>query len=292
MVVWLAPAALVVAVAGVGALWWARPTLVVDEMRFPSPADVPPAAWSQLAGRRVFFGHQSVGDDIVAGLEDVLRARPDLGLRICRTAAPVDFAGPVFAHDHLGVNGDPCSKLRAFADVLDGGLGRCVDVAFFKFCYVDVTAATDVPALFAEYRATLDRLERDWPAVTFVHVTVPLTVRPAGLKAEVQRLLGRANDNLARCRFNALLRAEYAGRAPLFDLAAVEATGPDGFCCGYDDAGVRVTSLASVYTGDGGHLNAVGRRRAAERLLVVLAGPAGELAGLVRKSTLDAGANP
>lgn len=261
---------LVAAAVALGLVIVGPPPTVTEGVCLPALADMPASAWDRLAGRRIFFGHKSVGDNLVAGLEDLVRQQPQLRLRVVRTSDPADFAAPVFGHAHLGTNGDPRSKLAAFADLMSGPLGACVDVAFFKFCYVDVTADTDVPALFADYRATLDRLRLARPRVTFVHVTVPLTVRPTGPKAAVWRLLGRPDNNVARCRFNELLRKEYAGRAPLFDLARCEATAPDGFVRGHEVAGLRVEGLWAAYSDDGGHLNAAGRRWAAEALLVVL----------------------
>ena len=104
-----------------------------------------------------------------------------------------------------------------------------------NFCWGDVFSNTDVDALFARYRDTMAALERDFPNVTFIHVTVPLTTEPGlftELKTWVKTLLGRRDvfgqrANVTRERLNALIRGEYAGRH-LFDLAAIESTKPDG----------------------------------------------------------------
>ena len=64
-----------------------------------------------------------------------------------------------------------------------------------------------------------------------MHVTAPLMERPSGVKVQLNRLLGRLiwgdAANLKRSTFNEKLRAAYAGE-PIFDLAAVESTRPDG----------------------------------------------------------------
>ena len=102
-----------------------------------------------------------------------------------------------------------------------------------KFCYVDVTPETDPAELFEIYRAAVDRLARERPDATLIHVTLPLTA-DRGDWIHMKTLLrgnGRRSDrrlNLARHRYNQALRAAYGGRAPLFDLAAIESTGRDG----------------------------------------------------------------
>jgi hypothetical protein len=111
--------------------------------------------------------------------------------------------------------------------------------------------------------------------VRFVHVTSPLTVVQSGPKALVKRMLGKplggSEANLARERFNALMREEYAGREPLFDLAAVESRRPDGRVVTFQAGGGRHPALAGEYASDGKHLNDLGARWAALHLLQTLA---------------------
>jgi hypothetical protein len=128
------------------------------------------------APMKVCFGHQSVGQDVV----DALAAMPDLGLEVVETTDPEAFHKPVFAHFRVGTNGDGISKCRAFARVMEAGVGERADVAFFKFCYVDVTGDTDVGGLFHVYEDTMRELARAYPRVTFLHATVPLRCVSAG----------------------------------------------------------------------------------------------------------------
>ena len=48
--------------------------------------EVPDPAWRELAAKRLFFGHQSVGDNIMEGVGDLVRAEPRIGLRVARPA--------------------------------------------------------------------------------------------------------------------------------------------------------------------------------------------------------------
>jgi hypothetical protein len=229
-----------------------------------------------LSKARILFGHQSVGQNIVNGIEELAREGKAGRLSI-REANGGEGAGatPAFVHFRVGSNGDPASKIESFAKRVDSSAADGLDVAFFKFCYVDVTEGTDVENLFRAYRTAMAELRARHPGVRFVHVTVPLTCVRTGWKDLVKRILGRPGDrerNALRGAYNDLVRREYEGREPLFDLAAVEATRPDGSRATYEFKGKRYDMLARENSDDGEHLGAAGRRVAAARLLAFLAG--------------------
>ena len=224
----------------------------------------------QVASRRIFFGHQSVGANILDGVNEVAAGK----LRIREGRSSALLASPGFLHARIGQNESPSSKVADFEAALDA-LGGAVDIAFFKFCYIDFTAQTDVEQLFADYLAALGRLQAKYPKVIFVHVTVPLTVVPQGAAAWLKKTLTQrppwgANENGARHRFNTLLRTRLAGQ-PLFDLAALESSRDDGSTQTYAHQGQTLPALISEYSDDGQHLNSVGQRRVAEALLTFLA---------------------
>jgi hypothetical protein len=213
-----------------------------------------------VAGARVFFGHQSVGQDVLGGIRRLYADRGE-------PAAPVQDA-------LIGANQDPLSKIADFDTRVRGGLAERVDVALMKLCYIDVTARTDVDALLEAYRSTLAALERDLPGVTFVHVTVPLTAERSALgrlRARVTRNDRYGPDeNVVRERLNARLRAEYAG-GHLFDLAAVESTRPDGTRVTGRHAGSDYFALHDGYAADLGHLNEAGAAAAATAWVTAVA---------------------
>jgi hypothetical protein len=233
---------------------------------------VPEGRWEALAGKKVFFGHQSVGRNILAGLDLVLKAEPSIRLDIRETADPAAFSGPVFAHFPVGRNRDPKGKVDDFRRLLETGIGHAADIAFFKLCFVDVDRKTDIRDVFAHYERTLADLAAKFPGLTIIPVTVPLTNHDPGIKARVKRLLGRGpavlQDNAARNRFNALVREKY-GNA-VWDLAEAESTTSAGArVTAGDDNGI-VFEMNPAYTRDGGHLNAVGGQAVAIDLLLRL----------------------
>jgi hypothetical protein len=119
------------------------------------------------------------------------------------------------------------------------------------------------------------RLRQAFPGVRFVHVTSPLTVVQSGPKAWIKRLMGRplggVAANVSRERFNALVRKEYAGREPLFDLAQVESRLPDGRTVTFQEGGTTYPALADGYASDGKHLNDLGARWVGLHFLEALA---------------------
>jgi len=232
-------------------------------------------ALSLLQHKRIYFGHQSVGANIVEGIRDLCRKQGIPALRIVESSQAEDFADPAFGHSAIGRNHDPRSKIDAFAGILGAGLGNRVDLAFFKFCYVDVTDGSDVAGLFGYYRSVMEQLGAAYPRTRFVHLTVPVTVMPGLARRVLGTLRGRRNraayDNLARAEYNRLLTRTYTGHEPLFDLAGIESTTPTGRVLRHTLKGQELRSLVPAYSDDGRHLSGSGRRVVASALLDVLA---------------------
>lgn len=227
-----------------------------------------------VAGKKVFFGHQSVGRNILEGLSDLA---PEGAIRVVETSEASAFAAaPLFAHAPVGENGRPLSKLADFQRMLDGGIGPSADVALVKLCYADIKADTDVEKLAASYDATMSRLKDNYPHLVLVHVTVPLKTVEKGFKTTIKRITGLGTlqgygDNIKRNEFNLFLRNRYQGKEPLFDLAALESTAPDGSTETFSAGGTTYQALFPGYTSDGGHLTGQGRQRAARQLLLTIA---------------------
>lgn len=247
----------------------------VDRVSGPSSAvTVSDSALRALAEGRVFFAHQSVGGNIVQGLQEWMARDARIRLRIVESDNPQTVQGPAFMHAYVGENGIPASKMAEFAAILSRGMGSSGGVALLKFCYLDFQPQTDADSLFAQYRREVSALQSAYPALRIVHVTVPLTADESRLRLLVKKLLGKSTTrdlNAARNRYNQLLLREYGPSGAVFDLAAAESTKPDGarqfFRVGTD----TIYTLATTLTSDGGHLNDLGRRLVAERLLAFLA---------------------
>lgn len=230
--------------------------------------------WEALAARPIFFGHQSVGRDMMHGVARVLDAHPEIPLRVVSADGPEDVGGTAFIDARIGRNRAPESKSAAFLEWVRAIGDRPGALAMYKFCYVDVNADTDPARLFADYQATIEEARRRHPGLLIVHMTLPLHTADEGMGERIRTVLGfptQTRLNAIRNRYNELLLQTYGGRDPVFDLALLESTRSDGSRAFTRYRGENVYMLAPEWTYDGGHLNDSAKYRAAERLLVFLA---------------------
>jgi len=252
------------------------------KITLPSIDDVPAEHWAKLANKKIFFGHQSVGYNIIDGISDILNERDYIKLNIIEARETSAFDKPVFAHSQVGMNTKPFSKIKRFVEIMDSGVGDKVDIAFFKFCYVDIMRDSNPREIFDSYSAALKELKVRYPETQFLHITVPIRSVPKGikrnLKQSVKLLIGKPGffeDNIMRRSYNELLKDAYSKTEALFDLAMIESVNTSGFRCHAIKGAEKVWVMAPEYTDDGGHLNSLGRRKVAEQLLIILSETAG-----------------
>lgn len=222
---------------------------------------------------RVFFGHQSVGSNIIDGVgllyREVEVAEPKVG-----PVSDIGVEGGFLAHEQVGVNGDPQSKIDQFTSELEAGLADQVDTVVLKFCYDDITRDTDVRAIFDAYSSAMARIQREYPQLRIVYTTVPLTTKPSWkskLKAFVTRTTPPSTaDNIVREQYNDLIRTEYQGTGQLFDIASLESTAGDGSRVSGTLGDNQYFMLDSQLALDYGHLNDTGSKLAAQEFVRVV----------------------
>lgn len=234
-----------------------------------SIAQVSVAEWQALAQKRIIFGHQSVGRNILNGIRS-LTAQAGISLQIIESRELAADANII--HFSVGQNEDPLSKIADFVNTLDKGIMQGANIALMKLCYVDINDNTNTRQLAEQYSTMLDHLNQKFPHTTFVAVTVPLTiVQATGLKAWIKRLLGRTPsgyaDNARRQEFNEILRVRYSQQGRLFDLAKIEAEDAGA----YEYEGRPIEVLNPALTSDHGHLNTQGQKKVAAELIKFLA---------------------
>jgi hypothetical protein len=262
-----------------GATQWVLTSCRTDKRRYMADqtnitSEITPDELTRVLSTKVFFGHQSVGMNVLGGVPGVYANNGLVGPTIDAVGTLLGKNSGFVGHTFIGENEKPLLKIRDFDAKMRSGIGQQADVTMMKLCYIDITSQTDVGALFARYRETIAALERDFPKVTFVHVTVPLMTEQGQLSKLKSRLAGSGRygpaENAARERLNVLIRREYEG-GHLFDLAAIESTAPDGSRATGTYQGQQYYRLHDGYASDSGHLNSEGARVAATGWLKTIA---------------------
>lgn len=233
---------------------------------------------SDLSEKTVFFGHHSVGANILDGLESISETEDSLSLKIDIFKNDPGFENANFIHTSVGSNYDPVSKIDDFREDLRQ-FKTAPDFAFFKFCYVDFNPTTDIQSLFSHYETVMDELEEEFPETVFVHSTVPLVARKVSLRIHIKNLIkmvigrpvNRYKDNIVRETFSNKVRSRYGESNPTFDIAEWESLHQDGQAESYIIDGVSIPALCREYASDEGHLNDLGSRILADQLLKLLA---------------------
>jgi len=222
---------------------------------------------------RVLFGHQSVGEEIVEGLSALL-AGYRIACAVSRGQIRWARTGGQLVHCRIGTNGDPACKDAAFASILARTEQLAGVVILYKYCSADLSQESDVEQICADYTAHCTSIEQRYPGAICLPVTMPLTTAEPAWKAGIRTALGWGTERplcQSRNHFNDLLRRRYGSGRAVFDLAEAESTRSDGTRSCFIFKGRPVYTLAAEYTFDGSHLNQLGRRVAATRLLTTLA---------------------
>jgi lysophospholipase L1-like esterase len=227
-----------------------------------------------IKDKRIFFGHQSVGNNILHGIEDLIKETGVQGVQIIDVAETSNFPEHFFAHTRVGQNKHPFTKIESFKDWIDSKFKGELDLVILKFCYVDFTPSTKPEKIFNAYKDMIEKIHMKYPKLKILHMTAPVVANSGGIKIRIKRLIGKEDytdpANIVRNKYGTLLK-NYFGDSSVFDIARVEAQNPNGSFEQFERNGVRYYSLLHAYTYDGGHLNKAGRLVVAEKFIRAIA---------------------
>jgi len=246
-----------------------------------SPVDqVDPSCWTVLRTKRVYFAHQAIGSEIITGLREIMRVKPDANLEIVTYAEPdttdgathTAFDAPAVVEGPSGRRGNPERKIDEFVRFLRSTEGVNIDIAILKLCYGDIGRMTDTDALFSKYASAVDELRRERPNIHLIHCTVPLKAEEHGARAKMKRWVGAgsAASNAARAKFNDAIRRRYPAES-ILDIAKAESHHADGTAVTVEHDKKAVPALCDDLTDDGAHLNRRGQLVIAREFLTTLA---------------------
>ena len=112
------------------------------------------ASIKAVGEKSFFFGHQSVGNNILAGIDDISKDN-NHKIDIIKSRVLNKPNKNAFLHDNVGKNKDPVSKINDFRELIENGIGGKVDGAFLKLCYVDINQGTDLNLTFQKYQTLI-----------------------------------------------------------------------------------------------------------------------------------------
>jgi hypothetical protein len=223
--------------------------IIVNHTNF-DPASLSDADIAKAAALDVYFEHASVGQDIVNGI-DALGGRytSDRVSWNSEITYPAWSGDPAWfdTHDGLADNqrGNPSNfeKISFFQAAVTPTLSSKIDVASFKFCFIDTP---DDASLFNSAKAAMETLQTTCPDVVFVWWTMPI----------------ETTSMLQRQIYNDSVRAYCSANSQwLLDIADLESHDDSG-SPQVDGSGREL--LYSGYTSDGGHLNPAGAAKMAK----------------------------
>jgi hypothetical protein len=229
--------------------------LIIDHSNF-DPAGFSAAEIGAAAALDGYFQHASVGANVCEGIDSLAA---EAGSRyVLGRPGTVGEADPAWFDAHNGLwdyqRGNPgvVTKIADFvASLHDSVLATKLDVATFKFCWIDTplgdqNLTMNAQQTFDATRTAIEGLETEYPLIAFVWWTMPIE---------------RDAAQQTRQDYNDLVRAYCAANGEwLFDIADLES---------HDDAGAAKVDgsgrelQVNDYSSDGGHLNAAGERKMA-----------------------------
>ena len=220
-----------------------------------------------LKSVRILFGHQSVGNDILEGIKTFFESHQDSPSLVIKEISPGDgIDSPGLYEAKIGKNRFPDTKIDDFKKmVLENG--NSLDIAFMKFCFIDIDESTEIERLFRSYVQMIDQIKESFPKIRIIHFTVPLQSHVNGKKEWLMSFLKPDLKNMYKWKFNQLLREKYRNNELVFDLARIESTCKDGSRKVLTQNGISFEVLNEEYTNDGGHLNKIGQEVVAKDLL-------------------------
>ncbi len=198
---------------------------VIDHTNW-NPANLDQPSLDAVRTKKLYFGHASIGSQIIEGLKNMSNNNsPKYGMSFYEDPAVLN--GPALVYPYIGPNGNPFDKIKRFDDRMHqtdsngNRWGDILDIAYFKFCYVDVRENADVDSTYNSYIREINSLKAEFPSCVFVYFTVPLDGR---VVLESSRL-GNRNRAMVNDKIRAYVKAN---GGYLFDIADLEAHDENG----------------------------------------------------------------
>lgn len=238
---------------------------IVDHSNFNADL-IPDSYLVMIKNMDVYFEHASVGGNIVSGLTNMSNLNSTrYGIQMGNwSTSSIDstITNWYTSYNGFGDNqrGNPGFDAKTndfYTRITTGNFGSLLDVASFKFCYIDDGYSGTAQEAFNRVKSVMDNLESTFQNTKFFWWTMPI----------------QTTGSSAKDSYNSLVRNYCKNNNKyLLDIADIECHSSTGIKL-VDSNGREI--LDSSYTDDGGHLNSTGALRVANAYWVMLAFIAG-----------------
>lgn len=239
----------------------------------PSLKNVSAAQWDMISQKRIYWGHRSIGSNIINGIRDLVQKYPQIKVKISRPEDGIRADEGCVIHYRVGQQASPETIALDFMALSDTAVQR--DIDFVLAGFTPFYGEKDMDGILSDYKAAVGFLKKKYPDTIFIHETFPLLHSETTWKTRIKKILGRSGTweyarNIRINEFNKRLREAYLDKEPFFDIAKIQSTLPDGSRSVFTLAGERYYHMVRDYTYDNYHLNEKGREIVARHLLSLL----------------------
>jgi hypothetical protein len=123
--------------------------------------DVQISKWQEVYQKKIYFGHRSVGNNIVDGIKDLIKANSHVKLNIVEPTDTFNSKVGFFMHSLIEQNASPQSIANDSEQLLNEKGGGYFDIVLLRFTpFYDKKEMLDI---FADYKKTLSQLKKKYP---------------------------------------------------------------------------------------------------------------------------------
>ena len=123
-----------------------------EKVQYGKIDEIPKELWQKLSHKKIYFGHQSVGYNILEGVQELMKENKNITLNVIETEKPPATGDGFLSHSPIGDNFHPLTKIEDYKKKIIENFGGDLDIALLKFCWVDINAQSNIEGLFNDYK--------------------------------------------------------------------------------------------------------------------------------------------
>ena len=151
--------------------------------------EISKTALNKLSEKRIFFGHRSVGNNILQGIDDILTQYPGINLKILKYEEVKSSKDNGIIHAWIDQNGSPQSIAEDYTRMVEKLPGKEMDFALIRF--TPWYGKKDMDEILKDYTIAIEQLKQRHSKTVFIHGTFPLNHSKTSFKTWIKKLTGK-----------------------------------------------------------------------------------------------------